>query len=73
MCHLDDPQVGVLAGLHVKEMGILEEEGKVRPQGGTGGSKGGTEREQRERTEREQRERTEREQRRGREGTLINE
>ena len=57
MCHLDDPQVGVLAGLHVKEMGILEEEGKVRPQGGTGGNREGTEREQR----------------RGREGTLINE
>ena len=27
--HLDDPQVGVLAGLHVKEVGILDEEGEV--------------------------------------------
>ena len=54
--------MGVLAGLHVKEMGILEEEGKVRPQGGTGGNKGGPEKEQRrgrEGTERENREGTE--------------
>ena len=61
MCHLDDPQVGVLAGLHVKEMGILEEEGKVRPQGGTGGNRGGTERGNREGEQRGNRDGVERE------------
>ena len=47
--------MGVLAGLHVKEMGILEEEGKVRSQGRTGGNREGTEKG----TERENREGTE--------------
>ena len=63
--------MGVLAGLHVKEMGILEEEGKVRPQGGTGGNRGGPEREQRggrEGAEREQRGNREGEQRGNRDG-----